>query len=76
MEVRANQPLRVLRLHAVKAKTGKSTSGIYADMTSGRFPKSISLGERAVGWLESEIDRWIESRVRTRDRVASSGTSA
>jgi prophage regulatory protein len=76
MEVLATQPLRVLRLNAVKAKTGKSTSGIYADMASGRFPKSISLGERAVGWLESEIDRWIESRVRTRDRVASKGTRA
>jgi prophage regulatory protein len=40
-------------------------------MASGNFPKAIPLGERTVGWLESEIDSWIESRVRARDRALS-----
>jgi prophage regulatory protein len=61
---------RVLRLNAVKAKTGKSTSGIYADMASGKFPKPIPVGERAVGWLESEIDTWIETCLRKRDAAS------
>ena len=68
-----NYPLRILRLRDVKAKTGKSTSGIYADMASGKFPKPIPLGERAVGWLESEINSWIEACLRKRDGVPSVG---
>ncbi|MDG2809971.1 AlpA family phage regulatory protein, partial [Vibrio parahaemolyticus] len=24
------------------------------------FPKSISLGDRAVAWVESEVDEWME----------------
>ena len=67
MEALATRPLRILRLSAVKAKTGQAISTIYAAMASGNFPRPIPLGERAVGWLESEIDGWIESRVRTRD---------
>jgi prophage regulatory protein len=36
---------------------------IYLLMSQGDFPKNISLGARAVGWLESDIQDWIESRV-------------
>jgi len=32
-------------------------------MKDGEFPKSIELGARAVGWLESEIDLWVKRRV-------------
>ncbi len=59
--VQARQP-RILRLPDVKAKTGIGRSTIYALMASGDFPRSIRIGARAVGWLESDIDRWIESR--------------
>ena len=53
----------ILRLKQVKARTGLSTSSVYLRIAEGSFPKSISLGGRAVGWLESDIDAWIESRV-------------
>ena len=33
----------------------------------GRFPRRVKLGECRVGWLESEIDAWIESRIAERD---------
>lgn len=65
-----NKSRQVLRLRDVKSRTGKSTSGIYADMASGKFPKPFPLGARAVGWLESEIDSWIEARIAARDQVA------
>jgi prophage regulatory protein len=48
---------RILRLPEVKAKTGFGRSTIYALM-----PRSIRIGARAVGWLESDIDQWIETR--------------
>ena len=54
---------RILRLPNVKTRTGLSRSTIYAMIKDKRFPKYISLGARSVGWLESEIEAWIESRV-------------
>jgi len=67
----SNKARQVLRLRDVKSRTGKSTSGIYADMASGKFPRPIPLGERTVGWLESEIDSWIEACLRKREARAS-----
>jgi prophage regulatory protein len=32
-------------------------------IASGEFPRPYSLGARAVAWLESEIDDWIDSRI-------------
>ena len=53
----------ILRLPAVKARTGLSRSSIYAYIADDRFPSPIPLGARAVGWLESEIAEWLQSRV-------------
>ena len=51
---------RILRLPAVRRRTGLSRSSIYLRISQGRFPKQISLGERAVGWVESEVNEWAE----------------
>jgi len=53
----------VLRLPLVKARTGLSRRTIYLRIAEGSFPKPVSLGDRAVGWLESEIESWLSSRV-------------
>lgn len=53
----------ILRLGAVKSRTGLSRSTIYARIAEGNFPKPISLGPRAVGWLASEVDDWLLQRV-------------
>ena len=55
---------RILRLPNVKTRTGLSRSTIYAMIKSESFPKYISLGARSVGWLESEVEAWIESRIK------------
>lgn len=57
---------RILRLPAVKIRTGKSRSTIYYEMGQGRFPLSIKLGLRAVGWDEAEIEAWLEARMSER----------
>lgn len=54
---------KILRLRAAKDWTGLSRSTIYAMMKNGTFPKSLSLGARAIGWLESDIQSWIDSRI-------------
>lgn len=53
----------ILRLPAVKQRCGLSRSTIYLRVSQGAFPKPVSLGARAVGWLESEIEGWLASRI-------------
>jgi prophage regulatory protein len=53
----------ILRLPAVKARTGLSRSTVYLRVAQGTFPKPVSLGGRAVGWLEAEIQEWLQGRI-------------
>jgi prophage regulatory protein len=53
----------ILRLQAVMARTGLSRSAIYAKMAWDEFPHAISLGPRTVGWVESEIDDWLNQQI-------------
>ena len=55
--------MKILRLPEVKEITGLSRSTIYLRMSEGTFPKHISLGARAVGWLKSEVNTWMEERI-------------
>jgi prophage regulatory protein len=55
-----------VRLGEVKKRTGLSTPTIYRKMANGEFPAQFKLGDRAVGWRLSEIEAWMESRVRSR----------
>lgn len=58
---------RLIRRNEVERRTGLSCSSIYASMAKGSFPRPVPLGTgQAVGWLESEIDGWIASRVAER----------
>lgn len=60
-------PTVILRRRAVQDRTGLSRSTIYLRMAQGTFPKPISLGPRAVGWAEVEVDQWIADRIAERD---------
>ena len=63
----------ILRLPSVKTRTGLSRSSIYLRISEGVFPRPVSLGSRAVGWRESDIENWVASRVKTtaaRERMA------
>jgi prophage regulatory protein len=53
----------ILRLPQVISEVGLSRSAIYQRITEDSFPKSINLGGRAVGWLASDIQGWIKSRL-------------
>jgi len=61
--------MRLIRLKDVKHATGLGRSTIYKYIEEGIFPKSVSLGDRAVAWVESEIVDWIMSRIEARDLV-------
>jgi prophage regulatory protein len=53
----------ILRLPEVKKSTGLSRSTIYLRIAQDAFPKPVSLGGRAVGWLEAEIQEWLQRRI-------------
>ena len=61
----------ILRLPLVKARTGLSRSTIYQRMSEGTFPEQISLGARAVGWIEQSITDWIDQQIAASRKVAS-----
>ena len=63
IEQKKQGQVRFLRLPEVLARTGLSRSTIYVRLDQGRFPRPVSLGARAVGWIESEVDEWIRERI-------------
>ena len=54
--------MRVLNVRDVVSMTGLSKATIWREEKSGAFPKRINLTPRRVGWIESEILEWLESR--------------
>lgn len=59
--------MRVFRLDAVVQVTGLARSTIYKLIGTGKFPSPLPLTGRSVGWLESEVNAWIRSRIHLRD---------
>jgi len=53
----------ILRLPEVKNRTGLGRSTIYNLVSDGTFPKPVNLGSRSIGWVEDEVDTWIENRI-------------
>jgi prophage regulatory protein len=62
--------MRIIKLKEVMDCTGLGRSSIYKQISNGKFPKSVSLGDRSVGWVDSEIEEWILSRIAERDEAA------
>lgn len=54
--------MKVIRRNDLLQLIGLSRSSLYAMTKSGRFPKPIRLGQRAVGWREADVQAWLASR--------------
>lgn len=61
--------LTILRRKQVQARTGLPVSTMYCMMDKASpyydqtFPTQIRLSTSSVGWIESEVEAWIESRI-------------
>ena len=55
-----------LRMRTVVRITGLGRSTIYRLIAEKRFPCSVKLGQRAVAWRRSDLDRWSEARPMTK----------
>ena len=65
--VESDHPNRVMRFSEVMTITGLSRGSIYKQIAAGTFPKNISLGGRATGFLAREVDDWLRARIAARD---------
>lgn len=59
--------MRLIRLKEVMRLTGLARSTVYKVMGEGTFPGSVSLGGKAVAWVESEVNDWILARLQERE---------
>ncbi|HDR9076027.1 TPA: AlpA family transcriptional regulator [Burkholderia vietnamiensis] len=63
----------VLRIKELTQKTGLARSTIYDKLNASSkqydatFPKPVRLGASSVGWISSEVDQWIASRIHARN---------
>lgn len=60
--------MRIIRLKEVIDNTGLARSTVYKYIAEGLFPKPVSLGDRSVGWVESEVHEWVLARIEERDK--------
>ena len=72
MTAQFQNALTIIRRKQVEARTGLSRSSIYARLRHNpkrpsdydpTFPKPVSVGAKAVGWIESEVNAWLTAQV-------------
>ena len=54
-----------IRLNVVQEITSLSKSTIYRLVSEGDFPKQVQIGKRAVVWVRSDINAWINQKLKT-----------
>lgn len=54
---------RLIRVPEVLRRVGFSRTTMYELIKEGRFPDKVIIGARAVAFVESEIDAWIENTI-------------
>ena len=64
---------KILKVKQVAEEINVSVPQVYKLVSIGRFPGPIKLGERGSGWLRTEIDAWLQSRVDARDEEVANG---
>lgn len=70
-----NSPLQdmIVRIKELTQRTGLARSTIYEKLNASSkqydatFPKPVRLGASSVGWISTEIDQWIASRIHARN---------
>jgi prophage regulatory protein len=53
----------ILRISEVCRRTGLSKSQIHRLAIDAEFPRPVRLGKRAVGWVTTDIEAWLQSRI-------------
>lgn len=79
MAAQIKTALTIIRRKQVEARTGLSRSTIYAKLRCNpkrpgdydpTFPKPVSVGAKAVGWVEAEIEAWLTAQIEKSRKAA------
>jgi prophage regulatory protein len=79
MAAQTQSALTILRRKQVEARIGLSRGTIYARLRFNpkrpgdfdpTFPKPVSIGAKAVGWVESEINDWLNAKIHKSRKAA------
>ena len=67
-ELRGSE-MKILRFPELKQIKGIPWSSVHIRRLekAERFPGRVNLAEATVGWIEAEVDDWLEQRVKARD---------
>ena len=58
---------RIIRKPELLAMIGLSDPTIWRLEKDGKFPRRLRLGGNSCGWLESEVNKWIDARLAERE---------
>lgn len=58
---------RIFRRRDLRSLTGYGYTRLTQLIERGEFPRPVPLGERNIGWLESDIEAWQRQRIAQRD---------
>jgi prophage regulatory protein len=63
-----NRPMKLLTFRDLAETRGIQFSyrHLYTLEDERKFPRRVKIGERRVGWIESEIDEWLAARIALR----------
>ena len=57
---------KILRIKQVIERINLSKTTIYRLIRKNQFPKPINLSHASVGWLEDDINEWVQSKIEAR----------
>ena len=69
----APSKLRLVRMRETERRVGLCEDQIGNLEKAGKFPRRVRISERAIGYVEHELDAWLEARVAARDQQAATG---
>ena len=56
-------PIKILSNKEVRSRIPYSSVQIWRKENAGEFPRRVKLGANRIGWIESEIENWIASKI-------------
>ncbi len=60
------ETIRLIRLTEVLRICGMSRSTLYKNIKERQFPEPLRISARSVAWLQSEVQEWVELKVKLR----------
>ena len=58
--------MRVIRIKEVCQKVGLSRPSVLRKSREGTFPMKINVGAKAIGFIEEEVEQWLQEQAEKR----------